>query len=260
MRAWQRAQTQSAYGTTQPGEYSWTDRQVVQLFQDFAKAIGDDETGYFLGTIVTIPRSSGHLEVVDGQQRLATTAILLSAIRDYLRGKEDVLVESIDNEFLTGIDRVRRARIPKLRLNVDDNHSFGWIIARPQGEQEPDATRDSHGLLKQAYSEAIKHVRNIVSTLDPKDHGDLLNAWVSFVENRALVVLLRVPNDANAYKMFETLNDRGLRTSQADLIKNYLFGRSGERIQEVQAKWAYMRGALESLEERISPSISFGIH
>jgi hypothetical protein len=49
--------------------------------------------------------------------------------------------------------------------------------------------------------------------------------------------------------MFETLNDRGLRTSQADLIKNYLFGRSGERIQEVQAKWAYMRGALESLEE-----------
>jgi hypothetical protein len=101
----------------------------------------------------------------------------------------------------------------------------------------------------QAYTEATKHVRNIVATLDAKDHGDLLNSWVSFVEHRALVVLLKVPNDANAYKMFETLNDRGLRTSQADLIKNYLFGRSGERIQEVQARWAYMRGALESLEE-----------
>ena len=107
----------------------------------------------------------------------------------------------------------------------------------------------SHTLLRQAYAEATRHVRNIVSTLDSKDHGDLLNTWVSFVENRALVVLLRVPNDANAYKMFETLNDRGLRTSQADLIKNYLFGRSGDRILEVQTKWAYMRGALESLEE-----------
>jgi hypothetical protein len=230
-------------------EYSWTERQVVQLFQDFAKAIADDEPGYFLGTIVTIPRATGNLEVVDGQQRLATTAILLAAIRDYLKGKEEVLVESINNEFLTGIDRHKRARVPKLRLNVDDNHLSGWIIARPPGEQEPTTTRDSHALLKQAYSEATKHVRNIVSTLDPKDHGDLLNTWVSFVEHRALVVLLRVPNDANAYKMFETLNDRGLRTSQADLIKNYLFGRSGERIQEVQTKWAYMRGTLESLEE-----------
>lgn len=234
---------------TNQREYAWNERQVVQLFQDFAKALTDGEPGYFLGTIVTIPRANGNLEVVDGQQRLATTAILLSAIRDYLKGKEEVLVESINNEFLTGIDRTKRARVPKLRLNVDDNHLFGWITARPQGEPEPESMRDSHLLLKQAYTEASKHVRNIVATLDAKDHGDLLNSWVSFVEHRALVVLLRVPNDANAYKMFETLNDRGLRTSQADLIKNYLFGRSGERIHEVQTRWAYMRGALESLEE-----------
>ena len=44
----------------------------MQLFRDFAKAIADDEPGCFLGTIVTIPRSDGALEVVDGQQRLAT--------------------------------------------------------------------------------------------------------------------------------------------------------------------------------------------
>jgi hypothetical protein len=230
-------------------EYAWIDRQVTQLFQDFAKAITDGEQGYFLGTIVTIPRATGNLEVVDGQQRLATTAILLAAIRDYLDGKEEVLVEAINNEFLTGIDRTKRARVPKLRLNVDDNDLFGWIIARSSVEKEPEKTRDSHHRLANAYLEAQKHVRNIVSTLDPKDHGDLLNAWVSFIENRALVVLLKVPNDANAYKMFETLNDRGLRTSQADLIKNYLFGRAGERMTEVQNRWAYMRGTLESLEE-----------
>jgi hypothetical protein len=228
-------------------EYAWTDRQVVQLFQDFAKAISDNESGYFLGTIVTIPRMNGNLEVVDGQQRLATTAILLAAIRDYLEGKEAVLVESINNEFLTGIDRTKRARVPRLRLNVDDNELFGWLLAR--GGAEPAATRASHARLKDAMSEARKHVRAIVASLDPKDHGDLLNAWVSFVEHRAMVVLLRVPNDANAYKMFETLNDRGLRTSQADLIKNYLFGRSGDRIQEIQNRWAYMRGVLESLDD-----------
>ena len=230
-------------------EYSWTDREVTQLFQDFAKAIADSEPGYFLGTIVTIPRPDGTLEVVDGQQRLASTAILLAAIRDYLVGREEVLVESINNEFLTGIDRIKRSRVPKLRLNVDDNELFGWIMAHNPDHPKPEETKGSHTLLNQAYTEAQKHVRNIVSTLDPKDHGDLLNSWVSFIENRALVVLLRVPNDANAYKMFETLNDRGLNTSQADLIKNYLFGRSGDRIQEAQVRWSYMRGTLESLEE-----------
>lgn len=230
-------------------EYAWKERHVTQLFQDFAKAIVDGEPGYFLGTIVTIPMTNGTLEVVDGQQRLATTALLLAAIRDYLTGKDEVLVESINNEFLTGIDRVQRARIPKLRLNVDDNELFAWMIARNDGDQCPEATKDSHVLLNDAYDEAKKHVAKIVSSLDPKDHGDLLNSWVSFIEHRSMVVLLRVQSGANAYKMFETLNDRGLRTSQADLIKNYLFGRSGNRIQETQARWSYMRGTLESLEE-----------
>ena len=41
------------------------------------------------------------------------------------------------------------------------------------------------------------------------------------MQQRARVVLLQVPNDADAYRMFETLNDRGLRTSQSDLVKNY---------------------------------------
>ncbi len=230
-------------------EYAWTDREVTQLLQDFAKAINDGEPGYFLGTVVTIPRSDGALEVVDGQQRLATTAILLAAIRDYLVELDDVLVEAINNEFLTGIDRAKRSRIPKLRLNVDDNEYFQWIIARNEGDQEPQPTKDSHILLDKASKTSRDYVRKIVATIDPRSHGDQLNDWVSFIERRAIVVLLRVPNDANAYKMFETLNDRGLRTSQADLIKNYLFGRSGERIQEVQSRWSYMRGTLESLEE-----------
>ena len=89
----------------------------------------------------------------------------------------------------------------------------------------------------------------IVGGLDEKDHGDLLNHWITFVESKALVVLLRVPNDANAYRMFETLNDRGLRTSQSDLVKNYLFGRASDRISEVQQKWTFMRGALETMED-----------
>lgn len=227
-------------------EYAWGEREIVNLFQDFAKAIGDNETSYFLGTIVTVPRAAGTLEVIDGQQRLATTAILLAAIRDFLRDSEPVIAEDIENGFLTGIDRAKRERIPKLRLNLDDNEFFR---ARVLAGEAVEPTRSSHERLAQALTEARAQVRRIVSTVASQDQGDVLNRWVNFIESRALAVLLRVPSDANAYKMFETLNDRGLKTSQADLVKNYLFGKADGRIQEAQQKWAVMRGTLETLDD-----------
>jgi hypothetical protein len=59
--------------------------------------------------------------------------------------------------------------------------------------------------------------------------------------------MLRVPDDMNSYVMFETLNDRGLRTSQADLLKNYLFSQADERLPEAQQKWAGMVASVEAL-------------
>jgi len=81
-------------------EYSWTEREVTTLFTDLAKAISNERTeDYFLGTIVTIPRAHDVLEVADGQQRLATTAILLAEIRNYLKPNEELIAESIEREF-----------------------------------------------------------------------------------------------------------------------------------------------------------------
>jgi hypothetical protein len=228
-------------------EYSWEEQQVTQLFHDYARAISEDGP-YFLGTIVTIPGSDGMLEVVDGQQRLATTAILLAAIRDHLKSlDENILVESIDNEFLTGIDRKTRARVARLKLNVDDAEFFNQIVQPEDAPLEP--IRESHALLLDACAKATEFVADLVAPLAGKDQADELERWVTFIENRALIILLRVPDGADAYKMFETLNDRGLRTSQADLIKNFLFGRSGDRLSEVQNKWSYMRGTLEASDE-----------
>ena len=230
-------------------EYAWTEREVGQLFTDIARAVGEN-ADYFLGTIVTIPRSTGLLEVVDGQQRLATTAILLSAIRRYMKEiGEGILEQAIYGDFLTGIDRTRRARVPRMTLNSSDHDLFRAIVTYEGGGELPDPSLESHKLLIAAYKQAYAHVHRIVAPFDARDHGDRLNAWVNFLESKAHVVLLKVPDDSNAYRMFETLNDRGLRTSQADLIKNYLFGRAGERIEEVQSRWAFMRGTLETIDE-----------
>jgi hypothetical protein len=230
-------------------EYSWTEREVTTLLQDFARAISDGEGEYFLGTIVTIPRSPDLLEVVDGQQRLATVAILLCEIRNYLNGKEALISEDINRGFLTNIVREKRERVTKLQLNLDDNEFFRRMITAKNESERPDPTKQSHHLIADAFEKARTQIQRVVSGFDPKDHGDVLNQWITFVEHGAQVILLKVPTDVNAYKMFETLNDRGLKTSQADLVKNYLFGQSGARLTEAQQKWALMRGTLESLDE-----------
>ncbi len=231
---------------TNQREYAWELKYVRTLFQDFARELEGAERQYFLGTIVTIPRAGGILEVVDGQQRLATTAILLSAIRDYLKKDETELAQSIDTDFLTVFNRQTRTRVPRLKLNVDDNDYFRLRLT--SAAPAPSPSKPSHKLLDEAFSEATRQVKAIVSKLDPKDHGNALNRWIDFIEKRASVILLRVPNATNAYRMFETLNDRGKRVSQSDLVKNYVFGEAGDRLHEVQQSWAFMRGALESME------------
>ncbi len=238
-------------------EYSWSsDREVITLFQDLAKAIADNEPEYFLGTIVTISGPSGVREVIDGQQRLATITILLCCIRRYLKGRDKILADDVEH-FLYYTDRDQRAVLNILRMNNVDNDFFSKMILDDSIQSPPITTRRSHRLICDAFGVANDHVTSIVAGFDQKDHGDILNKWVNFIEHDADVILLDVSSGANAYKMFETLNDRGLKTTQADLVKNYLFGRAGdERLIEAQEHWMLMRGALESIQEEEKEDIT----
>jgi hypothetical protein len=232
-------------------EYRWEKKQVTRLFQDLSKAIDNEEPEYFLGTIVTIPVELDSLEVVDGQQRLATVAILLAEIRNYVREiGEEMIARRIDNVFLTEIDAEKREETTKLSLNIDDNEFFRSMLTAKSPKERPEPSVSSHALIAAAFSEARTHITNILAGFDKRHHGDSLSKWVRYLEHGARVILLEVPTGANAYKMFETLNDRGLKTSQADLVKNYLLEQAGEkRVVEAQQKWARMRNTLETLEE-----------
>lgn len=73
----------------------------------------------------------------------------------------------------------------------------------------------------------------------------LLNL-VDFLKDKLLIIIVTVSDDVNAFTVFETLNDRGLILSQTDLIKNYLFNKAGDRIEEAKDKWTRFTGAIEA--------------
>jgi hypothetical protein len=236
-------------------DYAWGPEHIDDLLGDLARVIKDDAGNYFLGTIVLTKGDGDSLEVADGQQRLATTTVLLAAIRDYLIAIDQEPRARAIEKFLSNADYDTERDIPKLRLNVDDDEFFRtFVIPRPNAAEriaaKPD--RDSHKRLMVAAEKAASHIKSIASIYSkPADKADALKKWLDFLTNRAMVILLTAPDHLNAFVMFETLNDRGLKAGEADLLKNYLLSQAGdERMAEARQKWAKMVGVLESISEK----------
>jgi uncharacterized protein with ParB-like and HNH nuclease domain len=60
--------------------YSWGLKQIETLIDDIK---GEEELGYYIGNLLITETSSKFLEVVDGQQRLTTIALLFLAIYEH---------------------------------------------------------------------------------------------------------------------------------------------------------------------------------
>lgn len=231
-------------------EYSWESHHVEALFRDIADADADGKPFYFLGTIVLNAATESMPEIVDGQQRLATTTILLAAMRDYMLQKGDEpFAKSIEDDFLFRFDRLSRDYVSTLTLNVDDDAYFKQrVLSRPTDDIRkkcPDPTLMSHINIDNAACLAEARVHTIVQGHSKPEHR--LNAWIEFLSKRVIVITLRAPSSMDAFRMFETLNDRGLPTTQADMLKNYLFEQVKDAVPEAQQKWSKMRTCLESL-------------
>jgi hypothetical protein len=233
--------------------YAWEDPHVRTLFEDFSLAISSDNQTYFLGTIVLTHGQDDKLEVADGQQRLATTSILIAAIRDYLYqngGNEKQAAEKFMQQYLLNYDEMSGEHVPKITLNFEDNDFFLKNILLPPGHQnrrndEPKIR--SNYLLKEAFRIAQEHVQKVIAQFSKTDKARRLYEWIRFLREHAVVIMIRVPDDTNAYTMFETLNDRGLKASQADILKNFLFAKSQDRLSEVQPRWSSMVRIIDAI-------------
>ena len=219
--------------------YAWgsneRDEEVAEFWGDLHSAFAQEGAEYFLGTIVlSKDRNQERLAIIDGQQRLATTAILLAAIRDTFRERDDEdRGATIQGKFLATKDLRSNADVPQIILNVDDDAFFGkrvieGLSASPQTNSEK--------LISEAYSFLKK---NITVTADDSvgNWADKLSDWVEFLQERTQVIVVEVPTESDAFLIFETLNDRGADLTIADLLKNYLFGQAGDRIGTVQQSW-----------------------
>lgn len=229
--------------------YSWRTDEVQELWDDLRRARDEGAPEYFLGTVVFSgdPTSqTGDLPaVIDGQQRLATTSLLLAAIRNVFvsEGKQE-RVEIVER-FLLDRDTLSLELEPRLTLNEENAEYFEQTqLPKPEAAKQLQPQGSSNKKIAAAAKLLADLVAEMVEQSGGKWETELVELQL-YVRDKAKVVVLDVSDEANAYLIFETLNDRGLDLTIADLLKNYLFSRAEKKIDSVKQNWDRALGALD---------------
>ena len=241
--------------------YRWEDDHVKELYADINGAIHEGLDEYFIGSIVGI-KSAGITYVYDGQQRLATSMILIAAVRDYFCEINDTeTADLIEQESLISKHRKTHDITPHFRLNAEDQQFFcNRILLRPEHTERRASRpqRDSHKRIQAAARIASDFIKtSIVSNLPPEQAIRDLHRWLDFIKDSLRVIWVRVGDERTAFTIFETMNDRGLRLSAADLLKNRLYGIGEDRRDEIIQKWQSMTGTLETIEDEAENIVEY---
>lgn len=242
-------------------EYSWTKEQVSELWNDIVANISINGNGnlvhteYFIGSLVLVgDDKSISLQIVDGQQRLTTLTILLSALcQRFLEVDKKNIAESIYENYIAGKDDEGEYYF-KLE-NENPKPFFQTTIQHLKKEKNIPSSEEEQALLN-SYNElylstSIKNLKNKFILLDLDNEADyekLLKAIRDQVVKYLKVIFITVNDEDEAYTIFETLNARGMNLSFVDLIKNKVFKYLNEKHPDDSAKtkWKQLRKKIVS--------------
>jgi len=183
------------------------------------------------------------LEVVDGQQRIISLSLLLEAIKDRFAelDREDIVNEIEGYLYCQGLDRKKQNKIVLGDLDEPDYSKVLTLKNEVDITTEPEIKNKK---LLNAYIEFKKWIT--------KYNFEQLNEYYFKLINNTIVVRLDTERAKDAYKLFETINNRGLKLSPTDIIKNFLLGHAsivGENVlKEVRECWKSLIVSLDGIE------------
>jgi hypothetical protein len=199
-------------------EYKWHSKQVAELIADLAaKFLESYEPGherdavatyghYFLGSVI-VSDKDGTKFIIDGQQRLTTLTLLLIYLQHQLEDAEQ------KGQIA---DLIFSQRFGKRSFNMDI----------PERAACMEALYTGHEMVANDLSESVTNVIGRYADIDEYFPAELrdeaLPYFVDWLIESVHLVEITAYSDGDAYTIFETMNDRGLSLSPADMLKGYL--------------------------------------
>ena len=161
--------------------------------------------------------------MIDGQQRLVTLSLLVLAtmqhIQDLIDNNEDAdnnqeRLQEITGRYIGSKDIVSLRVSSRLTLNRNNGRFYKDICSNLRPPQSRGITT-TNNLLRRAFKFFCdKNVGN---------SGEEIGEFINRFSSRLIFTKIVVQDSLNAYKVFETLNARGVQLSTPDLLKNYIF-------------------------------------
>lgn len=234
-------------------DYSWKEDEWEDLWFDILGL--DEEQLHYMGYVVLQNQDLQNFTIIDGQQRFTTLSILALAV---LKNLQDLIdkniapeenkerLEILRKDFLGHKDPSSLVPTSKLFLNKNNDDFYQSYLLRLRKPANVQKLKPSEKLLWKAFVFFYNAL---------KDHfGDRINgqALASFlndtVAKRLVFTTIQVSDDLSAYKVFETLNARGVKLSTTDLLKNYLFSivaKTGQaELGEAERQWQWVNNTL----------------
>ncbi len=211
-------------------DYSWTDDEWDDFWQDILGLFeADGELAHYMGYLVLQSSDSKRFDIIDGQQRLTTISVMILA---GLRHLQDLATAGFDAEnnirrkeqlqsgYIGYLDPVSLVSRSKLELNRHNNRFYQTYLVTLETLPQRGLNASEHQLRKAFnwFKERIKN-RFGMSAFSGKE----LTVFIDGLVDKLFFTVITVTDELNAFKVFETLNARGVRLSATDLLKNYLF-------------------------------------
>ncbi len=199
--------------------YSWTAEQCRQLWVDLLRAGRNDEiNAHFIGSIVYIERALStvtnqeSLLVIDGQQRLTTSTLLICALANHFesQGVGEVLqafsAKKLRNYYLVNPDEEGERHFKLLLSETDKDTLLAILQAAPMPAESSTRINENYALFCELISQ----------------HQSELEAICQGLAKLVIVDVSLDRSQDNPQLIFESMNSTGLELSQADLIRNFI--------------------------------------
>ncbi|MDO8748914.1 MAG: DUF262 domain-containing HNH endonuclease family protein [Candidatus Omnitrophota bacterium] len=238
-------------------DYSWEEEQWDDLWYDLVNL--EEEDFHYMGYLVLQNSPTNEYLVIDGQQRLTTLSIIALAVIQHIaelieKGKDHKNNEErkklLMDSFLGYKDPASLVAKSKLTLNRNNNDFYQSYLLRFRKPTSKSKLKPSEKLLINAVEYFYEKIKfKFGQDISGEKLADFLDKKTA---DKFIFTFITVDNDLNAYKVFETLNSRGVRLSPTDLLKNYLFmvaAQKGETdIDQAERQWQSINNILGGIE------------
>ena len=236
--------------------YSWSDDEIITLFEDLwefsiERTHSDGAKNYFLGCVVSY-EENGERQIIDGQQRITSLFLLLRAVFSMLE-KEDNKTDEVNN-FIQKIkpalwkenEMTGKEDRSKILLRSEVVTDSGNLILRnilESGEADKNA--------KDNYSRNYNKFKELYIQKSQSSPNQIYH-FVLALLNYSILLPITADDQETALTIFNTLNNRGLPLSDADIFKSYIYKKLDDTEKKAFInKWKKLETDAEKVNESI---------